>query len=536
MASGRIIGGYKPGTNQRIEIEWTQTGNPSAKTSTITCVVYVHHYNTDVYSDSARHDNTADCTGQSRQIWDSVLWRANGGAATQTQELSSEPIVFTVPCGNNGEHEPVTLSFRYHFGNSQWVTASAEIQLDRVPMASEISYMPASVTAGDTFSVSFRRYVTGYWHSISVKLNGTSMGGGTFQNRDTMDFETRLGWLEEMPASMTGTLTLELSTFEDALMMQQVGVTQTATAVFVCPDSADTRPAVTAGWATVAPDNAGTRAAGKNCYIAGITKLTGVFDTSKIDAKYDAQLAARSIAGDGLIASTGFGTGTSDPQIGPLINAGTKTVTLAVMDSRGLYARRSEDIVAYSWIKPKVTGMTAVRCDANGDQDELGTYIRVLATASFNQVKDTSGVNLNALTLTVQYRQVGAQSWGPEEALDPGQTKIIGGGGISTSYAYEVLVTASDVFSGTGSAREVGTATAIVPKGSVTMNFALGGDGACFGGYATQPGLEIDWENIKWAPPAGSTPSFVGGVEFKAEDANGVWHTYRVLGVIVSTP
>ena len=521
-SSGRIIGGYLAGRGQRLEIEWAQTGDPATKTSTITCKVYVRHKTSTMNADSAR-SCTADCTGQTRQNWTSRSWSCSS-EADLLQELSASDITWTVPCDAQGNHEPVTLSFRYNYkGESNvWVTASETIQLDRVPLASEISYVPASVTAGSTFTVSIRRYLDSYWHALTVEVESDTVAYAEFGAENSRSIISTLSWLASIPDAMQGVLTLTLETYEDRLMQVPVGDPYVVSSTLLCPDNADTRPEVTTGWAGIAPDNTGTRAAGRSAYIAGITKLTGAFDGTKIAAKYGASMAAKAIACEGLSDTKAYAG--AAPVIGPLMTAGQKTVTLSVVDSRGLSATDQVSLTVYQWKAPMVTGMTAVRSDANGDPDELGAYIAVMATGSCSDVKDTGGTSFNSLALTVRYRQAGTQNWSSAVSLTPGSTEVIGGGSISTSYAYEVEVTAADQLSGSG------TATEIVPKSSVTLNIREGGDGACFGGYATQDGLEIDWERI-------DAPNFSqGGVLIKAEDANGVWHTYRVLGVIESTP
>ena len=524
MASGRIIGSYLAGRGQRLEIEWEQTGNANAKTSTITCTVYVRHKTSTQNADSAR-GCTADCTGQEQQSWTSKAWSVSG--ESDLLQVLSDPITWTVPCDAQGNHTPVTLTFRYKYKNEAWVTASEEITLDRVPLASEISYAPASVTAGNSMTVLFTRYVGTYWHLFTTSIGGTQKYSKVFQAEDSATIAVGMDWLNNMTDMLQRSMTHTLITFEDQQMTRQVGIAAVASTTLVCPDTDDTRPATVSGWAAVAPDNTGTRAAGLNAYIAGITKLSGAFDSTKITAKYGAGMATKAIACEGLSDTEAFADGA--PVIGPVMSAGDKAVTLTATDSRGLAAIANETVRLYTWMAPRVTELTVYRSDALGNADNLGTYIAVNALGSCSDIRDPAGTTLNGYTLAVRWRQAGLNWYGPQ-ALTPGSTAVIGGGAISTQYAYEVEVTATDALGGTGSATET------VPKSSVTLNFREGGDGACFGGYATQDGMEIDWERIAWTPPAGSTPTIVGGVTFKAEDANGVWHTYRVLGVIESTP
>lgn len=527
-ASGRIIGSYLPGRGQRLEIDWTQTPDPATHTSTVTCTVYITHSTATYNSDSARHDNTASC-GDTSVTWDSLRWVSNS-AADQTQGLSAEDIVWTVACDATGAHAPVTLGFRYHYQGSAWVTASAEIQLDPVPLASVFASVPASVTAGQTLSIGLTQYLASYYPQLALQVNsGTpvyrNISGGAQGYTETVP----LSWLTDMPDSATGTLTLTLTTYSDEERTVVVGTPDTATLDLLCPSTAGpATPPPSVTWLTISPDNSGTPGAGSiSAYITDISQAsaTAVIGTYGVRGQYGASIVSASITCGASTVTAAVAPGAASVTVKAVApsQAGQYTITVRFTDSRGLSLTRTETVTYQTWLPPVLTTAVAQRWDTTLVDHNMGTDIRVTASATCASIIDAGGTDINSMTLSASYRQAGTSAWTDYSGtITDGQPVVITGGNISTTHSYDVRIRATD-------ALWITDQIITVPKSSVTLNFLPGGDGAAFGGYATQDGLTIFWSHI-------DAPNFTtGGILIKAQDANGVAKTFRVLGVEVSS-
>ena len=165
----------------------------------------------------------------------------------------------------------------------------------------------------------------------------------------------------------------------------------------------------------------------------------------------------------------------------PLTQPGTLVATAKVADSRGRATTKTLSITAYSHASPTISQFAARRCDAGGSPDEEGTSCAVTVNAS--AVSDAGTHNLSALTL--RWRVYGTSTW--SDALDilasNGAELLIPDVEFGTGSQYEFVVEATD---------DVGfksTATAMLYKAFMTMDFLAGGRGIAFGAPATEEGF-----------------------------------------------
>lgn len=165
----------------------------------------------------------------------------------------------------------------------------------------------------------------------------------------------------------------------------------------------------------------------------------------------------------------------------PLTQPGTLVATAKVADSRGRATTKTLSIIAYSHASPTISQFAARRCDAGGSPDEEGTSCAVTVNAS--AVSDAGTHNLSALTL--RWRVYGTSTW--SDALDilasNGAELLIPDVEFGTGSQYEFVVEATD---------DVGfksTATAMLYKAFMTMDFLAGGRGIAFGAPATEEGF-----------------------------------------------
>lgn len=176
----------------------------------------------------------------------------------------------------------------------------------------------------------------------------------------------------------------------------------------------------------------------------------------------------------------------------PLTQPGTLVATAKVADSRGRATTKTLSITAYSHASPTISQFAARRCDADGSPDEEGTSCAVIVHAS--AMSDAGTHNLSALTL--RWRVYGTSTW--SDALDilasNGTELLMPDVEFGTGNQYELVVDATD------DAGFKSTATAMLYKAFMTMDFLAGGRGIAFGAPATEEGFLCAMEST-FDPP-----------------------------------
>lgn len=143
------------------------------------------------------------------------------------------------------------------------------------------------------------------------------------------------------------------------------------------------------------------------------------------------------------------------------------------------------DITLYAvwqiaYIKPTITGLTALRCDSSGTPKSDGTYIKV--TGSW-QVDRTLNSSNKATSVRIDYQETAPGSPVKASETYPNTTsgkisQVIGNGKISTGSVYFVIVTITDL---NGSKQE----EVIVPAQFRALDVANKGRSIAFGGTAS---------------------------------------------------
>lgn len=158
----------------------------------------------------------------------------------------------------------------------------------------------------------------------------------------------------------------------------------------------------------------------------------------------------------------------------------TITLKATVTDTRGNLGTGSTTIAVKDYFEPQITSRYATRVNSSGTSDSNGTYLYIYWAYS---TKSISGVT--ATTATVKYRRKGASEWIPVTV--PNESAIIvGDGGISTDYQYEVQFSVGDGVSNPA------VITETIPTGSVTVDYKAGGKGIAFGKVSEKDGFECD--------------------------------------------
>lgn len=450
MASGGSFSGSIHSGHYVLRVDWTQTKNVSANTSTVTAKLYL--VNDWSLSINGRSDNTCTIDG-TQQTFASPAVSSTGthllGTVSQTVSHASDgskslaiSAVFNIRA---------TLSGTY-YGS---ITASANITLDSIPRASSVS--APNGTMGTALTLSIARASSSFTHTLTYAFGSTS---GTIAAKTTstsVSWTPPLSLASQIPNTTSGVCTITCTTYNGST---SVG-SKTCTLTLSVP--ASVKPTITS--LTVARID-GDVPSSWGIYVQ--TKSKAKLAINGAAGSYGSTIKSYSISGGGYSGTA------STLTTGFLNTSGTITFTATVTDSRGrisVAATVSITVTAYS--PPYFDSVLSQRCLSNGTLDDDGTYIRGQASYGYS----TCG-NKNTVTRSVSYKKATDSTWTDAGvSFSSGTAFTFGGGAISTETSYDIRYTLADAFS-TISVQD------IVSTAAVVMDFKSGGKGVAVGKVA----------------------------------------------------
>lgn len=445
-SSGSFSGSIRDG-HYKLRVDWSQSKNVSANTSTVTCKLYlVNDWSLNI---SGRSDNTCTIDG-SAQTFSSPAISTTGthllGTVSRTVNHASDgskslaiSAVFQIRA---------TLSGTY-YGT---ITASANITLDSIPRASNVS--AANMTMGSAGTISINRASSAFTHTLTYSFGNTNGTIATKTTASSVSWTPALSLASQIPNAISGTCTITCTTYSGNT---NIG-SKTCTLTLSIP--ASVKPTISSLTAS--------RIDGEVPSTWGIyvqTKSKVKLTINGAAGSYGSTIKSYSITGGGYSGSA------STLTTGFLNNSGTITFKATVTDSRGrVSAEASVSITVTAYSPPYFNSSLSQRCLSNGALDDDGTYIHALVSFGYS----TCG-GKNTLKTSVQYKQVAAEQWTDAGVTFTSNTAFTyGKGQISTETSYDVRYTLEDAFS-TISVQE------IVSTAAVVMDFKSGGKGVAIG-------------------------------------------------------
>lgn len=373
----------------------------------------------------------------------------------------------------------VTINIRidnlFNSGVGFQASGSGSVTVTLTPIARLSELSAGSGTLGTAQTLTVSRKSTAYTHTITYACGSAS---GTIC---TQSSDTSISWTAPLSLASQNTTGTTVSVVFTTTTYSGNTAIGSNTKTITCTIPASIKPAVSDGWARVAPYNTGTKAEGFDAYVQGYSRAQVTFDSSKIDMSgtYGASIASYSITHSGASV-------TADPyRTGVLTAAGSNTVTCTVFDTRGRSASVSMTITVHAYANPTLSGISVYRSNSVGTADDEGVYISVLATANISSIG-----GLNTPQLQARYGLNGG-SYGDYTTLTSEVRSQIGGGNVLTTMSYMMELLLTDGLGNTV------TYTQVIPTAEVMFHGRDGGKGGAFGKYAEEDDLlDVDW-NIR---------------------------------------
>lgn len=463
MASSGSFSGSIHSGHYVLRVDWTQTKNVSANTSTITANIYL--VNDWSLSISGRSDNSVTIDGTA-QTFASPSIGSTGthllGTVSQTVNHASDgsksltiSAVFNIRA---------TLSGTY-YGS---ITASATITLDSIPRASSVS--AASVTMGSATTIAISRASSSFTHTLTYTFGSATGTIATKTTSTSVSWTPPVSLASQIPKAVTGTCTITCTTYNGST---NIG-SKTCTLTLTVP--ASVKPTITS---LTAARVDGDVPSSWGIYVQ--TKSKATLKINGASGSYGSTITAYSISGGGYTSTAASFT------TGFLNSAGKITFTATVTDSRGrTSAAATVSITVQAYSPPSFQSYLSQRCLSGGTINEDGTYIRGLLTFQYS----TCG-GKNTASGTIKYKRTTVTAWtAVSTTFTSGAAVVFGGGGISTEYSYDVQYTLTDAFSSVSIQDIISTA-------AVVMDFKQGGKGVAVGKVAEKDNcfeVSEDWD------------------------------------------
>ena len=447
MASSGSFSGSIHSGHYVLRVDWTQTKNVSANTSTITAKAYL--VNDWSLSINARSDNKVTIDGTA-QTYASPAISSTGthllGTVTQTVSHASDgsksldmSAVFYIRA---------TLSGTYY----ESITASANITLDSIARASTVS--ASNVAMGSATTIAISRASSSFTHTLTYTFGNTTGTIATKTTAISVSWTPSLTLANQIPKAVTGTCTITCTTYNGNTSIGS----KTCTLTLTVPSSV--KPTITS---LTAARVDGAVPSTWGIYVQ--TKSKATLTINGAAGSYGSTISSYSITGGGYTSTA------SSLTTGFLNTSGTVTFTATVTDSRGRVsaaATVSISVVAYS--PPSFASYLSQRCLSTGTVDDDGTYIRGLVSYSY-----ASCSSRNTITRATYYKKASDTAWtNASTAFSSGTAFTFGGGKISTETSYDIKYTLTDAFTTIAIQDIVSTA-------AVVMDFKRGGKGVAVG-------------------------------------------------------
>lgn len=448
MASGTITGSTG---NAYIDakIEWSSTANNSANTSSVTAALYYKRNNSgyttygsgtfSITINGTKKTNTATLT-----ITESAWVKAVEQTVTVSHNSDGSK---SIGISSTGSIPSTSLSS---------TSCSGTVTLDTIQRASSIDYFACSTNYfNGQITYKYTPKSSSFYNKCSIALNANGELTNFYtalldkdsasQNSKTVTLsETALSIIyNKLPNTTKGTIRATLRTYSDASYTKQIGDAVYKEITLYIPNISATQPTATMTLSPVtdlaSPFN--------SLYIEGRSKVDANFASGA--GKYGASIASYQLSVGGKNYGSPY---TSDY----LSTDGSVTIKGIVTDSRGFSRTYTQTITVIHYDKPKILSasgeseVVAVRCDANGNITDSGTYLKIKAKRSYSPVV-SGGKQNNFCKIRYRYKVEGGSYTSWKEILASnslGSDEIVTGalldGTLSAQHTYIVQVQAID--------------------------------------------------------------------------------------------
>lgn len=440
--------GYADYSNLGLYCTWSAVQNISENYSDVTVTVYVRSYNITCNPKTI----TVNAFGVKGEFTSNNI--TDKDSTWNNQKLGS--ITIKVPHNNDGTKSgtiSVTYPCNVIIGTKNVASMSAtssSISLDTIPRASSISSLTGS-ELGSAVSIGITRASSSFTHKVEYSFEGSDWITPVTNAATSASFTPALGLAQYIPNSITGKLTVRVTTFNGST---QIGSPVTKAINLNLP--ANIVPSFTSLELTRV-DNGVPSSWG--LYVKGYSKCTAAILGEA--GVYGSTIKSYSITGGGSSSSSKSMT------TSVLNTAGEYTFTATITDSRGRTATKTAKITVVDYAPPSIS-VTAKRCTSDGTINSSGTYLKVTCNYNFASVSGK-----NTVTRSVSCNNVSNTTFS-------NGTSFILAANCAIGRNYTLTANVQDALGNSA------TVSIQIPTAHRIFNAKANGLGFAFGGFATK--------------------------------------------------
>lgn len=352
----------------------------------------------------------------------------------------------------------VTLSGTY-YGS---VSTSGTGTFNTIARATTPTLSASTFEIGSSVTISTPRASSGFTHTLTWVFgnqSGSIASGVATSYAWTVPMQLCLA----IPNGTTGTGSIVCATYSGSTLIGTREIWFTATV------PASVVPTISSVSVSEATEGIATQFGG---YVQGKSRANVSVAAS---GAYYSRITSYKVTVDG---ATFYGQSITS---GILTTAGTKSVVVTVTDSRGRTATSTQSITVLAYTAPTIASFTCSRTNANGVENDEGTYLKANINFSIASVNSK-----NSKSWSLQYKRQSASEWttltsGSVYAYD--SSYLSTSGILSADYAFDIRLVISDFFATAEKTVQIGTAYTL-------MDFNSSGKGIAFGKVSEQDAFE----------------------------------------------
>lgn len=263
-------------------------------------------------------------------------------------------------------------------------TASKNFTLNNIPRKSTLSVGNGTLGTAQTLTVT--RKSSSFTHTIVAVCGSASSTVCSKSSSTSINFTPPISWASQNTTGTIVSVKYTITTFNGDTSVGSNEYSKT------CSIPSSAKPSCSI---SVSDDKGYLSTYGK--YIKGKSKLKVTITPT---LSYGSPIDEYSISANGSTYSESTFT------TGVLKSYGTLTISAKVTDKRNRSGTDTEDIDVYDYTAPKITDLTAVRCNSSGTKSSTGDHIKVTFKAAI-----TSLDNKNSATYKIKYKKTTSTSW-----------------------------------------------------------------------------------------------------------------------------
>lgn len=410
-------------TGRVYRIEWSATQSIANNTSTITCVHWLD--NSPTYSLYVSSGNVSTCNvgGDEKEFTNPAI-STSGGSSHKLGTTKH-----TVKHNSDGT-KSVTIKGSYNISatlSGSWtpsIVAEGTVTLNQIPRTSAFSVSKDFADMGTSVTFTIDRASTALTHKLLLTWGGetstiASNVGASYA------WTIPLSLASDLPSGLSSGCVITCETYSGSTKLGQT----TLTMVLTVP--ASVKPSIS----SVTISEAETAVKDKfGVYLQNKSKLnvkiaaSGAY-SSEITG-YSTKILNKTYTGDEFTSNT-------------ITSSGSVSIAVTVTDSRGRTATTTKTVSVTAYSVPSISKFTAQRCDASGNLDDEGQYVKLEYAFTITPLS-----NKNSKSYSIGYKLKGATEYttltsGSSYSIDTTYRPTVV---LSVDDSYDFLLTVSDYF------------------------------------------------------------------------------------------